>query len=256
MDARSALCYVAGMRLRPDPATAAAASSILRQLRRERDVAARAHAVARSLVGHPYVASALIGGPDQPEQLVVDLAGFDCVTFVENVLALARARSVGAYVDQLVALRYHHGRIAWRQRNHYFHDWLQRNTARGAVHLDTAGPGSHLVNARLAILDGLPARQVRFAAVAPRNVLRAAPRIAGGSVVSFVSTRARQLDFCHTGLLFWEPAADATAERLMLYHATRLLGGVVAEPLARFLHRVKTRGLVFARILPLTGAAT
>jgi len=256
MDARSTLCYVASMRFRPDPATSAAASSILRQLRTERDITSRAHAIAQGLQGHPYVANALVGGASQAEQLVVDLAGFDCVTFVENVLALARSSSVNGYVDQLVALRYLRGRIGWRQRNHYFHDWLQRNAALDAIHVDTDGPGSRVVKARLASIDGLPARAVQFAAVTPRNLLRAAPRIAHGSVAAFVSSRPRQLDFCHTGLLFWEPTTGVTAERLMLYHATRSLGGVVAEPINRFFQRVRTRGVVFARILPPAGAST
>ncbi|MBN2360141.1 MAG: DUF1460 domain-containing protein [Deltaproteobacteria bacterium] len=253
MDARSALCYLARMRRCTDRATAATASSILRQLRSERDLAARLLRVARALIGHPYVAGALIGGPDRPERLVVDLAGFDCVTYVENVLALARASSVRGYVQQLIALRYHCGRIEWRRRNHYFYDWLQRNAAAGFFHLDTPGPGSRTVSARLAIIGGLPPRQVSFPAVGVRDLLRAAPRIADGSVAAFVSTRPRVLDFCHTGLLFWEPAAPGPRERLLLYHATRSLGGVVAEPLGHFFRRVQTRGLVFARALPRRG---
>jgi hypothetical protein len=185
----------------------------------------------------------------------VDLAGFDCVTYVEHALALARSRNLRQYVGALVALRYRGGHIDWRARNHYFHDWLARNAAAGIVRVDTAGAGSHLVHARLSIVAGLRPRSVRFAAVGVRQLMRAAPRIASGSVVAFVSTRWRVLDFCHTGLLFWESAAGH-CERLLLYHATRSLGGVVAEPLRHFLKRVRTRGIVFARVLPLSGDST
>lgn len=91
------------------------------------------------LMGLPYVEGAL----DEPEveSLVVDLTGFDCVTYVENVLALAQAVKAGtptyeAYTANLEDLRYRGGELdGYCSRLHYFSDWMRDNDRRGNVRL-------------------------------------------------------------------------------------------------------------------------
>ncbi len=98
-------------------------------------------AVGLRLLGRPYVEGAL--DRTETEALVVDLTGFDCVTYVENVLALARAVQAGtpsydAYVANLEALRYRGGRLdGYCSRLHYFTDWMLDNERRGTVRLVT-----------------------------------------------------------------------------------------------------------------------
>lgn len=96
-------------------------------------------ALGERLLGLPYVEGAL----DEPEveSLVVDLTGFDCVTYVENVVALAQAVTAGtptygAYVANLEDLRYRGGTLdGYCSRLHYFSDWMRDNDRRGNVRL-------------------------------------------------------------------------------------------------------------------------
>ncbi|MFH1811213.1 MAG: N-acetylmuramoyl-L-alanine amidase-like domain-containing protein [Pseudomonadota bacterium] len=215
----------------------------------------RLQGLARALVGRPYVGHALVGGPQQAERLVADLEGFDCVTFVENVLALAHAQDLDCYLRELQAWRYQDGQVQWLSRLHYFSDWFAAHQRRGALQLTTSGPGAVSYLKTLSLLEDFPARRRRLVVV-PRPRLRlAGPRIAQGSVVAFASTRSR-IDYFHVGLLFWQAVDDETAvceehparEKLMLYHAARSLGQVVAEPLGRFLRRNRMRGLSFAAV--------
>ena len=88
-------------------------------------------------LGRPYLAGML----DEPEDevLVVDLMGFDCVTYVENMVALAQAIKSGdpsyaAYVQNLQSLRYRGGTLdGYCSRLHYFSDWMLDNERRGNV---------------------------------------------------------------------------------------------------------------------------
>ncbi len=57
--------------------------------------------------------------------------GFDCVTYCEAVLAAAQARDLPSFEAALRAIRYHNGEVDWRQRNHDFAAWCERNIANG-----------------------------------------------------------------------------------------------------------------------------
>ena len=94
-------------------------------------------AVGEALIGTRYQDGLLDVGEE--ETLVVDLTAFDCVLYVENVLALAHgiARddySFDAYVANLEALRYRDGTLdGYCSRLHYFTDWIHDNAAREHV---------------------------------------------------------------------------------------------------------------------------
>ncbi len=94
-------------------------------------------AVALSFRGSPYVAHSLeVPGP---ERLVVNLRAFDCLTFVETSLSIARCvklgkNSFGDYRKQLRQIRYRSGVIdAYPSRLHYFTDWVADNQRKGIV---------------------------------------------------------------------------------------------------------------------------
>lgn len=221
-----------------------AAGALLRQVAACRSVTARLAQLSRLLLGRPYVDRPLGGGPDQPEELVTRLDGFDCVTLVESALALARVRRAAAFAAELRRLRYRDGRLAWSHRLHYFSDWLRTNQAQGVVRIRTRGTGSRAISARLSAVAGLPPRRVRFDALPKRALHRARRRVAAANVVAFASTRSG-LDFFHTGLLLVDPA-QPEPERWELIHASRSAGRVLAEPLQDFLHRNRMRGLAWA----------
>jgi hypothetical protein len=93
--------------------------------------------VGEEFLGKPYEAHTLDGAGE--EQLVVDLRSFDCVTLVENALALSRCikrnrLSFDAYRHELQQLRYRGGVIAgYESRLNYFTEWIADNARKGLV---------------------------------------------------------------------------------------------------------------------------
>jgi hypothetical protein len=76
--------------------------------------------------------------PIEKEVLVINLKNFDCVTFVENMVALAQTRvanpkSFDTYKKNVQHIRYRMGAIDYAARLHYFSDWIYENEKRGVV---------------------------------------------------------------------------------------------------------------------------
>jgi len=74
--------------------------------------------------------------PTTPEKLRVELSRFECVTFIESSLAVARCGfrgepTVACFEREIVASRYRGGAISdYASRLHYFDDWIDDNEAR------------------------------------------------------------------------------------------------------------------------------
>lgn len=91
----------------------------------------------RTFVGTPYEPGTL--DPPGPERLVVNLRALDCVTFVENVLAMARLirdrnPDFDAYLRELQRIRYRGGELdGYPSRLHYFSEWISDAEAKGLV---------------------------------------------------------------------------------------------------------------------------
>jgi hypothetical protein len=201
--------------------------------------------LARALVGRPYVEKPLGGGPGLAEKLTIDLGRFDCVTFVESVLALARSHNPLNFAEELRLLRYRHGRVGWRSRRHYFSDWLADNERAGRVRDQSRGPGARTVEVELAILPSFAPRRRRLVLIPRAAMRRALARFTEGSIIAFGSLR-RGLDFFHVGLLLHDPPWPLGLRRLYLCHAARSRGAVVLEPLEDFLKRNRMRGMALA----------
>ena len=79
----------------------------------------------------PYVAHTLDQNED--ERLVVNFRGLDCVTFVENVLALSLVThnnelSMDCFRDILIRIRYRNNEVSdYASRIHYTSDWIYEN---------------------------------------------------------------------------------------------------------------------------------
>ena len=211
----------------------------------EPKVASRLRLAAASFLGCPYEPNALVGGPTEDEQLIVDLSRFDCVTYVESVLALSRSRSAKGFVTELEKTRYRGGKVDWRSRHHYFVDWLRYNEKRGAIKIRTRGSSSRSIEANLSIIAQLPPRRANFHVVPKADVGRVLERISDGTIVAFASVRAK-LDFFHTGMLFYDRRGERSVENLLLYQARESAGKVIAQPLGDFLKANRMRGIAFA----------
>jgi len=98
---------------------------------REGCYGARVIELARAAMGTPYAADPLGEGPGAPYDAdpLMDLSKADCVTFVEQILALAAAKNYQEAFDILQKIRYRNGEIAFENRNHFMEaDWIANNT--------------------------------------------------------------------------------------------------------------------------------
>lgn len=93
--------------------------------------------VGKEFLGAEYVAGLLDEG--DRERLVLSLTKFDCVLFVETVMAAsmniaAEDSSFDGFANRVRSLRYRDGNIdGYCSRLHYFSDWIADNERRGLV---------------------------------------------------------------------------------------------------------------------------
>ncbi len=237
-------------------------------------------ALGRTFVGTAYVPRTL--DPEGPEALVINFRGLDCVTLVENVLALAlfvrepdaavllehRDDAEARYEQLLTRIRYRGGHLeGYASRLHYFSDWIEDGEAKGlvvdvtrelggaldtdAVDFMTTHPGAYRQLAEdPAAAAAVRADEERLTAEG-RWIIReaaldqAATAIRDGDIIAATST-ARGLDVAHTGIALW---VDGT---LRLLHAP-LVGDSVQisdEPLCERIRRIRGQdGIIVARPL-------
>lgn len=183
-----------------------------------------------------------------PEHLVINLRELDCVTFIENVLALTwlirnegtpilanQAAAMRRFEGYLTTLRYRGGVLSgYPSRLHYFSEWLTDNEAKKLLRIRTRELGgvadpepitfmtSHrdaykqLIDP--AFFEEIGRIEQRLNAQGPRyyvpeNAIAAVEsRIQNGDVIAATSTLAG-LDIAHTGIAYWKDG------RLHLMHA-------------------------------------
>ena len=236
-------------------------------------------AMGSTFVGATYLPGTLEA--PGPERLIINLRELDCVTFVENVLALVRfARHEGTglladppaararYEEYLRALRYRGGIVdGYPSRLHYFSEWLAENERGGRVRQITrnlggasdaepidfmsAHPAAYRQLEEPAVLDAIRAIEGRLNRALPRwyipeNRIRAvAAQIRNGDVIAATST-VGGLDVAHTGFALWREG------KLHLLHAP-LVGRSVEiseQPLAERILAIKSQdGIMVARPL-------
>ena len=94
-------------------------------------------AIADYFIGTPYKAGLL--DQSKQESLVITLDRFDCVLFVETVLAMARGIAIKDYsyltfINHIRDQRYRQGKMnGYCSRLHYFSEWITDNQKRGNV---------------------------------------------------------------------------------------------------------------------------
>ena len=93
--------------------------------------------IGKSFLKTEYVANTL--EKDGDEQLVINLTGLDCTTFLETSLTFARCikkdkTSFEDYQNELTYIRYRDGKLdKYPSRLHYFSDWIYNNQQKGIV---------------------------------------------------------------------------------------------------------------------------
>ena len=97
---------------------------LIRKASRIRAPGPRIGMISEEFLGVPYQGFTLSGGLDTPETLVINLEGVDCFTFIDYVEAMRISASLAEFGDNLARVRYRSGVIGYRERNHFFSDWV------------------------------------------------------------------------------------------------------------------------------------
>lgn len=227
-------------------------------------------ALGQQFMGAPYLEHTLDTTPT--ERLVTRLDGFDCVTFVEAMLAMGRGvserdYSFDGYAERLQAQRYRgDAETSYCARLHYFSEWIADNQRRGVVRDVTADLGGERIDRTLTFMSEHRDAYDRFATndslyacvqdmeaelraqdhawhVIPQDEIDAvADEIEAGDIIG-LATDIAGLDIAHTGLAFRDDDGQ-----LGLLHAS-LSGEVVVSPdIQQYVQQIDHQiGIVVAR---------
>lgn len=230
--------------------------------------------VGERFLGAPYIAGLLdVDGTPAQDVLTSRLAAFDCVTFVETSVAIARAIAAGnatyaGFRDQLEHLRYRDGvRKGYASRLHYFSEWIADNDRRGLVQDLTPSLGGVLDGRTIDFMsthrkaykklaDPQAFKQIEAVEAAlkhqkrymiPKDRVQAVlPLLETGDVVA-ITTNIQGLDVVHTGLIYREKDGS-----VHLLHAPEPGSAVQIsqKPLTEYLQGYKAHtGIMIARPL-------
>ncbi|HSO73952.1 MAG TPA: N-acetylmuramoyl-L-alanine amidase-like domain-containing protein [Blastocatellia bacterium] len=215
---------------------------LLKRLSTTGSIEARLDEASGFFLEHDYAEDPLSGGPELKEVFRASLEAFECVTYMESVLALASSSNPDEFGKHLRKIRYRNGGVDWFERNHYMTAWLANNKRLGMLADLTRGPETIAKTRTLDVVDGLPPRRVTFRCFPKRRFAAIKRRMRTGDLILFVSTR-RHLDVFHTGILI---RGD---DRYLMRHATRSAGKVIEQDLADFLKKNRMSGFILARPL-------
>jgi hypothetical protein len=182
------------------------------------------------------------------EHLVINLRELDCVTFIENVLAMTwlirnegqailsdQAAAMRRYEQYLTAVRYRDAQLnGYPSRLHYFSEWLSDNEARGLIKIRTRELGGVPDREPIAFMTShrdayrqltdsaffaeIGRTEARLNAQGPRyyipeaDIPKIEKQIHNGDIIAGTST-LQGLDIAHTGFAYWKDG------RLHLMHA-------------------------------------
>ena len=181
-----------------------------------------------SFLGIPYVGATLENGME--EKLVINLREFDCTTFAENCLALARTVKSGktdfeSYITELQHIRYRNGiRNQYLSRLHYFCEWIHNNAEKKIVSEDpnlkgerfekpirfmSSHPDSyHVLKEHPEIIPTLISQEKEISSTDfyyfpksnPENLIK---NLKHGVIIGLTSN-TEGLDINHTGIIVWK----------------------------------------------------
>jgi hypothetical protein len=219
---------------------------LLSKINSDRSAGSRIEVLSRQLLGLPYKTNPLIGSADTAEVFTASLDGFDCVTYIETVVALARASDVDGFIEWLRKIRYERGRIQWQRRNHYSTLWIRNNIREGIIRPVSMPAVPTLRMERvLNVVPGLDPQRIRVKCIPKKAVPRLERYLQTGDLIFFASTR-KHLDVFHAGIIVRD------GNKVLMRHASRSQDGVVEQKLSEFLKANRMAGVIVARPQPMT----
>lgn len=223
-------------------------------------------AIGRFFIGFPYRRDVLRKGGR--EHLVVNLREQDCVTFVENSLALlyvlfSEHRSFEKFKNILRRIRYRGGRIqGYLSRLHYFSEWMKDNERKGVLKEVSKELGGrplrksiHFMTDHLTLYPSLRHREnfyrmkaiekkisaKPFFLIPKENLPRIESRIQEGDIIAIV-TQKEGLDIQHVGF------AAKIRNRIHLLHASEKDGKVTLSKETLYRYLMKSRDSLGIRV--------
>jgi hypothetical protein len=189
---------------------------------------------------------------------------FDCTTYVETVIALARSRGLPSFFEELIRVRYSDSNPTYLSRNHFPEaDWIPNNLQKGIVsditdEVGSSGPlnvstAEKVINRREWLERSLRAHRIdrslaavdssRWDSVAARvrflpldEVDRIIGKIPDGSILNIVhrDTPSRSVLITHQGFVF-------QSSGVTLFRHANPGGQIRTEPLTQYLQRAVSR---------------
>lgn len=223
--------------------------------------------VARQFLGAEYKAGLLDKTPH--ETLIISLKQFDCLLFVETVLAIAnniaqKEYSDRAFSNEIENKRYWNGKMnGYCSRLHYFSDWIEDNQRRGNVRNITQQLGGvdtvkklNFMTTHRASYPNLVKSDATFKCIASveaslsetfnyiptENIQKIYSQLQPGDIIG-VATNIKGLDFTHTGFVYRQPNGNVG-----LIHASPAGKVVIAKDLQNYIKNVDNAiGIVVTR---------
>jgi len=209
--------------------------------------------VGRDTLGTPYEDGPLGEGPNgrYDQDPLMDLGRVDCVTYVEQCVALASAASQAEAFQLLQQIRYARGKIDYEARKHFFvADWIRAHPWCRDVSAELGVPAVELTRTisrrdffKRVDAPGLgqntPDRDVTIQYVPVAHAEAAERQLTAPALVVFVG-EVDWLFALHCGLYL----PDASGEG-KLFHASSKHGKVVAVDLAEYVKEQSGRYLGF-----------
>lgn len=241
----------------------------LKSLDKDQKIQDIAIQVGKNFLGTPYVGGTLEVGAE--EQLVIDLQGLDCTTFMENVVVfsrLAKKESLDfeSFQQELENLRYRDGQMqSYSSRLHYFTEWISNNEEKGIVKDITAEIGGEAYNKQINFMSTHRSSYKQLASdeyfkdiqqveaklnqkkrfYIPKSKLASLEAgIQSGDLVT-ITTTIKGLDVSHVGMAYKKNG------RIHMLHASTRSKQVeiTAVPLADYLQRSKSQsGIIVCRL--------
>jgi len=201
-------------------------------------------------MGTPYVAGTL--DRDSVEQLVVDLRELDCMTLVENCLALSRtiqlpSPNYESFEQELRKIRYRNGFInGYVSRLHYATDWIFDNAGKGIVEDVTYALGGRKIKAnvyymsenyekyphlaadseavqQIALVEQVINARNTYYYIPKKEIAQRQPLIKSGDIICF-TTAIPGLDISHFAIAYWYK------NQLTFIHASSSAKKVIINP--------------------------
>ncbi len=211
-------------------------------------IASRIADLSERALGTPYAADSLGEGSGAAcdADPLIDLSRVDCVTFCEQILALAISRNYDEAFRNLQRIRYRAGVIGFAARHHFvMADWLPRNQwLLKDISADVGGRACRVMTKTIdrrgfAAARGCadagdwpPPQRMSIRYIPARHLLTTAARLKGSEVLVLITAK-EGIFASHLGFII--RAGDGS---MLFRHASSIAKKVVDEPMEHLSRRI------------------